>query len=100
MLKNNTFVIFIYNIKLCIYYNSINDIGNSRQGRTKGVTTMEKWTKPELETLDINETAHKWTGVYRDGGYIGDGQISGHLSWNKPTDDSNSNGDGITDMLS
>lgn len=31
---------------------------------------MEKWTKPELETLDINETAHKWTGVYRDGGYI------------------------------
>ena len=70
---------------------------------------MEKWTKPELETLDINETAHKWTGIYRDGGYIGfgicfdrigDGQISGHLSWNKPTDDSNSNGDGITDMLS
>ena len=61
---------------------------------------MEKWTKPELETLDINETAHKWTGIYRDGGHIGDGQISGHLSWNKPTDDSNSNGDGITDMLS
>lgn len=58
---------------------------------------MAKWEKPELETLDITETAHNWTGVYRDGGYIGDGQVSGHLSWDKPVDDSKND---ATDALS
>ncbi len=47
---------------------------------------MKKWETPSVEELNINETAHKWTGIYRDGGYIGDGQISGHLSWEKPVD--------------
>lgn len=45
---------------------------------------MKKWTSPEVKTLAIEETAHNWTGIYRDGGYIGDGEISGHLSWSKP----------------
>lgn len=49
---------------------------------------MKKWNAPSVEELNISETAHNWTGIYRDGGYIGDGQISGHLSWEKPGDDS------------
>lgn len=48
---------------------------------------MKTWSEPIVEELSINETAHKWTGIYRDGGYIGDGVISGHLSWEKPTPD-------------
>lgn len=46
---------------------------------------MKTWTKPEVEQLSIGATAHNWTGFYRDGGYIGDGQISGHLQKEKPT---------------
>ena len=45
---------------------------------------MKTWIEPIVEELNINETAHNWTGIYRDGGYIGDGEISGHLSWEKP----------------
>ena len=45
---------------------------------------MAKWNKPEIEELGIEATEHNWTGIYRDGGYIGDGVISGHLSWDKP----------------
>lgn len=47
---------------------------------------MMKWVKPSVEEININETAHNWTGMYKDGGYIGDGEISGHLTWDKPTD--------------
>ena len=45
---------------------------------------MMKWVKPSVEEININETAHNWTGLFRDGGYIGDGEISGHLTWDKP----------------
>ena len=45
---------------------------------------MKTWSEPIVEELNINETAHNWTVIYRDGGYIGDGVISGHLSWEKP----------------
>lgn len=45
---------------------------------------MKKWNKAEFVELNINETAHNWIGIYRDGGYIGDGEVSGHLSWEKP----------------
>lgn len=45
---------------------------------------MKTWNKPEIEELNVQETAHNWTGFYSDGGYIGDGVISGHLSWDKP----------------
>lgn len=45
---------------------------------------MKKWNTPVVEELKITETAHDLFGIYRDGGYIGDGQISGHLSWTKP----------------
>lgn len=48
---------------------------------------MKTWSEPIVEELNINETAHNWTGIYRDGGYIGDGVISGHLSWEKPAPD-------------
>ena len=47
---------------------------------------MMKWVKPSVEEININETAHNWTGLFRDGGNIGDGEISGHLTWVKPTD--------------
>lgn len=45
---------------------------------------MKTWNTPDLLELDINQTAHNWLGVYKDGGYIGDGQVSGHLQWDKP----------------
>lgn len=45
---------------------------------------MKAWENAEFEELKVNETEHNWTGIYRDGGYIGDGVISGHLSWTKP----------------
>ena len=47
---------------------------------------MKTWATPVVEELSVKETAHNWTGIYRDGGYIGDGVISGHLSWTKPTE--------------
>ena len=46
---------------------------------------MAKWNRPEIEELGIEATEHNAIGVYRDGGYIGDGVISGHLSWEKPS---------------
>ena len=49
---------------------------------------MKKWNAPEVNELNINETAHNWTGIYKDGGYVGDGVVSGHLSWDKPEDPS------------
>lgn len=45
---------------------------------------MKTWNTPVIESLEVAETAHRWTGIYKDGGYIGDGIISGHLSWDKP----------------
>lgn len=45
---------------------------------------MKTWNKPEIEELNVQETAHNWIGIYSDGGYVGDGVISGHLSWDKP----------------
>lgn len=45
---------------------------------------MKKWENPSVEELTLSATEHNWTGIYRDGGYIGDGEISGHLSWSKP----------------
>ena len=45
---------------------------------------MKKWFNPEVVELKIGDTEYRWTGIYRDGGYIGDGSISGHLSWCDP----------------
>lgn len=50
---------------------------------------MKKWEKSEMIEISLNETAHNWTGIYRDGGYIGDGEVSGHLSWTKPENPEN-----------
>ena len=57
---------------------------------------MKKWNAPSVEELNINETAHNWLGNSWDGGYIGDCQISGHLEYKKPGDDSQDS----TDQLS
>lgn len=56
---------------------------------------MKTWSEPIVEELNINETAHNWTGIYRDGGYIGDGIISGHLSWEKPEEKHPTSGDEV-----
>ena len=48
---------------------------------------MKQWQEAKLQQLDIEETAHDWLGIYRDGGYIGDGEVSGHLSWDKNNND-------------
>jgi len=45
---------------------------------------MKNWNTPAIESLEVAETAHDWFGYYKDGGYIGDGQISGHLQKEKP----------------
>ncbi|MBE5937541.1 MAG: hypothetical protein E7265_05880 [Lachnospiraceae bacterium] len=50
---------------------------------------MKTWNTPEIKELNIEETAHNWIGIYKDGGYIGDGEVSGHLSWEKPENGSN-----------
>lgn len=63
---------------------------------------MKTWKTPEITELNINETAHRWTGIYHDGGYIGDGVISGHLSWTKPEDgesSGNNNGNDNDDSV-
>lgn len=39
---------------------------------------MKIWSNAELEELKINETAYNFSGSYNDGGYIGDGMLSGH----------------------
>jgi len=50
---------------------------------------MKKWNAAEIEELNIEQTAHNWLGNTEDGGYIGDGIISGHSKYEKKdeTDD-------------
>lgn len=50
---------------------------------------MAEWKKPELVELGIEKTEHNWVGIYSDGGYIGDGIVSGHASWTKPSNANN-----------
>ena len=50
---------------------------------------MKKWNAPAIEGIEISQTEHKWLGIYRDGGYIGDGEVSGHLTWDKPSPNQN-----------
>lgn len=57
---------------------------------------MKKWNAPSVEELNINETAHNLFGNSWDGGYIGDGQISGHLEYKKPGDDSQDSADQLS----
>ncbi len=45
---------------------------------------MKKWNMPELVELDLKGTEYNWFGCYHDGGYIGDGIVSGHATWKKP----------------
>lgn len=63
---------------------------------------MKTWSKPIVEELNINETAHKWIGRYSDGGYIGDGILSGHSTNEKPEDPDSTQepGSGGSDSLS
>lgn len=67
---------------------------------------MKTWATPVVEELSVKETAHNWFGIYRDGGYIGDGEISGHLSWDKPENkpetkpETKPENDDYTDLLS
>ena len=42
---------------------------------------MKTWSNPVLAELDIRSTEYKLFGNKRDGGYVGDGIISGHLEW-------------------
>lgn len=53
---------------------------------------MKKWNAPVVEELSLESTAHGLFKRYWDGGYVGDGIISGHTTNqppvcpNKPTD--------------
>lgn len=41
---------------------------------------MKKWNAPVVAELDINKTEKSWCGNYTDGGFIGDGEVTGHLT--------------------
>ena len=45
---------------------------------------MKKWNAPAISCVEISKTEHKWLGNSWDGGYIGDGELSGHLEWKDP----------------
>lgn len=51
---------------------------------------MKTWSNPEVVELDINKTAYHILGRQKDGGFIGDGNLSGH---NMPTGHDQSNCD-------
>lgn len=64
---------------------------------------MKKWNAPAMEELNINETAYHFFGKYNDGGYVGDGILSGHSTNKKPNGNSGSGsagGEESTDSLS
>lgn len=44
---------------------------------------MKEWNMPELIELLISETGYHLFGNSQDGGYVGDGILSGHLEWDK-----------------
>lgn len=39
---------------------------------------MKSWITPETVELNISSTEHSSCGKHLDGGYLGDGQLSGH----------------------
>lgn len=41
---------------------------------------MKKWETPVIDELNIKETAYHCVGADKDGGYVGDGKLSGHQS--------------------
>ena len=43
-------------------------------------SSMKVWENAEMRELNISETAYSCSGGNFDGGYIGDGILSGHLS--------------------
>ena len=43
---------------------------------------MKSWITPETIELNITSTEHSWCGKHLDGGYLGDGTISGHQTNN------------------
>ena len=47
------------------------------------------WNNPAIDELSLSETTYHVFGTKRDGGYIGDGIISGHLEFDcdKPKHD-------------
>ena len=61
---------------------------------------MKKWNAPSVEKLNINETAHNLFGNSWDGGYIGDGVLSGHLGWKEPGKQPGDGSQNPTDQLS
>ncbi|MBQ9304349.1 hypothetical protein [Butyrivibrio sp.] len=49
--------------------------------KREGDNMNSKWIKPEIAELEINQTQYDWTLRGADGGAWGDGQISGHGSY-------------------
>ena len=42
---------------------------------------MKQWKQPEMLEVEIAETEHDLFGVHLDGGFTGDGDISGHMTF-------------------
>lgn len=73
--------------------------GNKIFKKRKDYIIMKTWNTPSIAELSVKETAQNWIGIYQDGAYIGDGQVSGHLTFNK--DEANNGGnDEPTEQLS
>lgn len=53
---------------------------------------MKKWNAAEIEELNIEETAYGIFGWYKDGGRVGDGILTGHLTFDKNEAENNNNG--------
>lgn len=63
------------------YYIKIQNVKNN----FREVNIMKTWMNPSVEEISLSNTEHGWTGIHRDGGFFGDGVISGHLTWCEPT---------------
>ncbi|WP_026509734.1 hypothetical protein [Butyrivibrio sp. LC3010] len=41
---------------------------------------MKKWENADINFIELSSTEEHWLGKMWDGGYIGDGHISGHAT--------------------
>lgn len=43
---------------------------------------MKQWKQPEMLEIEIVETAYDAIGIHLDGGYTGDNELNGHMTFN------------------
>ena len=45
---------------------------------------MKEWSAADINCIEIRNTEYHLLGNTRDGGYVGDGILSGHSKWECP----------------